>query len=36
MSEKKRTIILILLLVIGLTFLWLLNREVDINFVNQL
>lgn len=36
MSEKKRTIILLFLLLLGLSFLWLLSREVDTNFVNQL
>lgn len=36
MSEKRRTVILLCLLVIGITFLWLLNREVDANFVHQL
>lgn len=36
MSEKTRTLILIILLVIGLTALWYINREVDTNFINQL
>lgn len=36
MSEKKRMIILIALLLLGLGFMWLLNNEVNANFVNQL
>ncbi len=36
MSEKKRTIILLILLIAGLGLLWLLNRQTDVNFVNQL
>lgn len=35
MSEKKRTIILLFLLALGLVTLWLINREVDANFINQ-
>lgn len=36
MSEKKRLIILLGLLALGLVFLWLISHEVDTNFVNQL
>jgi hypothetical protein len=35
MNEKLRTFILILLLAIGLFALWLINNEVDTNFINQ-
>ena len=35
MSEKRRTLILLILLFSGLFFLWLLTREIDTNFVNQ-
>lgn len=35
MSEKKRTIILLGLLLLGLFFMWLLNNEVNSNFINQ-
>lgn len=35
MSEKRRTVILLALLLFGLFFLWLLTREVDTNFVDQ-
>lgn len=36
MNEKKRTVVLLMLLVIGLFFIWLISYEVDTNFVNQL
>lgn len=35
-GEKKRTLILLALLIVGLVFLWLINHGVDTNFVNQL
>lgn len=35
MSEKKRTIILLILLIIGLATLWYINHEVDAGFTNQ-
>ena len=36
MSEKKRAVILLFLLILGIAFLWVLSHEVDTNFVNQL
>lgn len=36
MSEKKRLIILVSLLVLGILLMWLLNNEVNSNFVEQL
>jgi len=36
MSEKKRTVILLLLLIMGLAFLWLSLYQVETNFLQQL